>query len=294
MSITVTLDAAGKGEMSLVPFIRDKVMGSGFLNSPLYCEYRASFSRNKCRGYIDLSFTVPNEDPATKRVYYVFGNYAPKVVPVTDVYRDFINGSETWLNIDAAIHYASDGTPTTFDYNWCDVKEILRSQPSGDFYTDCNVAWFYGYDYIRFTSVRYHFRYDCRTDNMVKLRWLDADGNINCRKFVKAGRNHTASASSTWQRPHNKKTIDSGYDFGRDEWSSLALNDTMSVGDDNIPIVHYDWVKTIVGSAAVEAYIDSAWKRVSIGDATMECDPRKSQFSVTLSLILPTDDVQQF
>ena len=69
---------------------------------------------------------------------------------------------------------------------------------------------------------------------------------------------------------------------------------TITVGDDCIPMTHYDWLKTIASSAVVEAYIGGAWTRCNLGGASVECDPRKAQFSVSLTLVVPTDDVQQF
>ena len=68
----------------------------------------------------------------------------------------------------------------------------------------------------------------------------------------------------------------------------------MTIGDDCIPMTHYDWVKTLASSAVVEVMLGGVWTRVNVGDATVECDPRKAVFSATFALAVPTDDVQQF
>ena len=293
-TMTLTLDPSGKASMSLVPYIRESVVASDALDNPLYCDDEATLQENKFRGYIDVVITETSQAPITMRVNYIFGNYAPKGEKVTDVWMDYDANGDTWVNVDSASNYSSAGLPTNFEDNWCDINKIVEDDPSGDFVLPLDVAWYYGKDNIYFSTVNYHFRYDCRTDNVLKVRWLDANGNINTRKFALAGRSHGASASNTWQRPHDYKEIFLGYDRGRDEWANLTANETVTIGDDAIPVTHYDWIKTLASSAVVEAYMGGAWTRCNIGDASIECDPRKSVFSATLTLIVPTDDVQQF
>lgn len=293
-SITLTLDQWGKAELSLVPFIRNAVLTSEVLDNPLYCESGADFQQNNFRGYIDVVITEDGRTPITMRVHFIFGNYAPKGEKVTDVYMDYDANGSTWVNVDTASHYNANGAPIDFEDNWCDVSQIVESDPVGDFVLPLDVAWYYGGDDIYFSTINYHFHYDCRSDNVLKVRWLDADGNINTRKFAFAGRSHGATASTSWQRPHNTKEIELGYYRGKDEWRNITANGTITIGDDAIPVTHFDWLKTIASSAVVEAYMGGVWVRCNVGDASMECDPRKSTFSVTLTLIVPTDDVQQF
>ena len=130
-----------------------------------------------------------------------------------------------------------------------------------------------------------------------RRKWQPAlvfNGNINTRKFVVGGRSHGASTGSTWQRYHTYKEIVDGYDRGRDEWAEMTAAETLTVGDDSIPMTHYNWLKSLASTACADVFVDGAWTRCNINGATIECDPRKATFSVSLTLAMPTDDVQQF
>ena len=293
-SMTITLDSEGTAQFSLLAFIRNAVLSSGVLDNPLYCDSGADFQQNNYRGYIDVVITEEGQSPITIRVNYIFGNYAPKGEEVTDLYFDYDPDGETWCNVDSASHYTSAGLPTDMEDNWCNINEILEDTPTGDFYIPLEVAWYYGKDDIVFSAINYHFRYDCRSENVMKVRWLDANGNINTRKFTVAGRSHGASSGDSWQRPHAYKEIALGYDRGKDEWANMTANETITLGDDCIPVKQYDWLKTLASSAVVEAFIGGVWTRCNLGDVTIECDPRKEVFSATITLVVPTDDVQQF
>lgn len=293
-SLTITLDADGTAEVSLLAFIRNAVLSSGVLDNPLYCDNTADFQQNNYRGFIDVVLTEQGQSPITIRVNYIFGNYAPKGEQVTDLYFDYHPEGETWCNVDAASHYTSAGLPTDFEDNWCNINEILEDTPTGDFVVPLDVAYYYGKDNIVFSTVNYHFRYDCREDNVVKVRWLDTNGNINVRKFVIGGKSYGASSGITWNRYHAYKEIALGYDRGADIWAELTANEVLTLGDDVIPTTHYEWLKTIASTPTVEALIGGAWTRCNIADVTVECDPRKAHFSLSFTLSLPTDDVQQF
>lgn len=293
-NVTLTLDRNGCADISLLPFIRKAVFEIGMLDNPLYCEEGATFQQNNCRGYIDVVITEFEQEPVTMRVNYIFGNYAPKGEPVADVYMDYDANGSTWVNVDSATHYNANGLPIDFEDNWCDVSKIVDEIPTGDFVMPIDVAWYYGKDDIYFSTVNYHFRYDCRSNNVVKVRWLDADGNINTRKFTFAGQSFGSAIGNSWQIPHPIKEIELGYDRGRDEWAEITASESVTIGDDAIPVTHYKWLKTIASSAVVEVYMGGVWVRCNISKSTIECDPRKSTFSVTLTLALPADDVQQF
>lgn len=293
-TITITLDGDGRASLSLVPFIREAVTLNGTLDNPLYVDESADSQSNGFRGYVDVTITEEGQSARTMRIHYIFGNYAPRGEQVTDLYFDYDANGGTWVNVDDANNYGSSGEPNDFENNWCDINKIVESEPTGDFVMQLMVAWYYGNDDIQFDTVNYHFRYDCRVDNVLKVRWLDTNGNINMRKFAKAGQSHGATTSDTWQRPHDYKAIVDGYDRGLDEWANMTASETITIGDDGIPTTHYKWLKTLASSPCVEAYIDGAWTRVNIGDAKIECDPRKATFSATIALVLPTDDVQQF
>ena len=293
-SITIALDRYGQGELSLVPFIRDAVLSGGALSNPLYCDEAEEVQSNGFRGYIDISITEDGREPVAMRVNYIFGNYAPKGQLVTDLYFDYDASGGTWVNVDDVANYTAAGVPQSFEDNWANINELVESEPTGDFVLPLDVAWYYGKDNIQFSTINYHFRYDCRVDDVAKVRWLDTNGNINTRKFVVAGRSSGASTGSSWKIPHNTKEIVNGYDRGKDQWAELQANETITLGDDSIPTTHYDWLKTLSFSPCVEIFLNGAWTRVNLGDVTLECDPRKAVFSATLSLVLPADDVQQF
>ena len=293
-SITITLDGDGSATMSLLPYIRMAVLGVVTLDNPLYCDEGATFQQNNFRGYVDLTITETGQLPMTLRVHYIFGNYAPKGEEVTDLWMDYDPNGSTWVNVDAAANYNVNGVPVNFEDNWCKVNDIIEDDPGGDFVLPLEVAWYYGKDDIVFNTINYHFHYDCRVGNMLKLRWLDTNGNINTKKFTLAGRSHGGATTNTWQRPHAVKEIALGYDRGLDEWANITANETITIGDDALPIQQYDWLKTIASSAVVEAYMGGVWVRVNVADVSMQCDPRKASFSVTLTLQVPTDDVQQF
>ena len=74
----------------------------------------------------------------------------------------------------------------------------------------------------------------------------------------------------------------------------MTANEVLTLGDDVIPSTHYVWLKTIASTPTVEALIGGAWTRCNIADVTVDCDPRKAHFSLSFTLSLPTDDVQQF
>ena len=293
-SIVVTLDTNGKASLSLLPFIREAVLVAGTLDNPLYCDNTAEVQDNGFRGYIDVSMTEEGQNAMSMRVYYIYGNYAPKGQMVTDLYFDYDASGETWVNVDDAANYTAAGVPQSFEGNWCDINKIVESEPTGDFVMPLLVAWYYGKDDIQFANINYHFRYDCREGNVLKVRWLDTDGNINTRKFTIAAHSHGVASSGSWQRLHNVKEIVDGYYYGKDEWNELTASESITIGDDGIPVTHYNWLKTLGSSACVEALIGGVWTRVNLGDATIECDPRKSVFTATITLVLPTDDVQQF
>lgn len=293
-SIVVTLNQYGEAELSLVPFIRDAITFRGVLDNPLYCDDTAEQQQNGFRGRIMLSITEAGRAPVAMGIHYIFGNYAPKGEKVTDLYFDYDANGGTWVNVDDISNYSGAGVPTAFEENWCDINKIVESEPSGDFVMPLLVAWYYGKDDIEFDTINYHFRYDCRVDDVLKVRWLDTNGNINTRKFTLAGRSHGGSTSASWQRPHSTKEINLGYYRGKDEWANISANETMTIGDDMIPMQHYDWLKTLASSAVVEAFLGGVWVRCNVGDASMDCDPRKATFSTTLTLVLPTDDVQEF
>ncbi len=289
VSVVLTLDDDGNGSLSLTPFIRSAVYGNHTLNNPLLTS--GSVCNNGWRGSMVVIITEAGEIPKAVSVSYIFGNYSPRGERVTDLYFDYDPNGETWVNFDNVDNYQG-GQPTNFTANWCNINDILEDEPSGDFTITLPTAWYYGNE-IWMTGVNYHFRYDCRSERVLKVRWLDTNGNINERKFTKAATQHSASSASVWHIPHDEKAISDGYYFGRDEWRNRQSSDVIVVGDDCIPITHFDWLKTIVSAPVAEVFVDGIWVKCDIADTNIECDHRKQIFSITLNLVMPTDDIQQ-
>ena len=230
-TINITLDHHGNADVSLVPFIRKALQSASVQNEPLSSPHNVAYGANKYRG--SLSVSIVGASSITMVIYYIFGNYAPKGEMVIDLYFDYDANGETWVNVDDVTNYTASGVPNGFEGNWCDINKIVESEPSGDFVMPLLVAWYYGKDDIQFNTINYHFRYDCRVDNMLKVRWLDTNGNINVRKFVKAGRANGVASSGSWTRPHNFKEIVDGYNFGKDEWQNLTASESITIGDDS-------------------------------------------------------------
>ena len=295
--ITLTLDYYGQAEISLLPFIRQAVLESGALDNPLYCESEAIFQQNYFRGGIDVIITEDAQTPVTMHVDYIFGNYPPKGQPVENIYLDY-DYCDSCISLPPArcpaTNYNANGAPINFDDNWCDINKIVEDEPTGNFILPLDVAWYYGKDSILFSRVNYHFRYDCRTENVMKVRWLDTNGNINTRKFTLAGISNGAAVGETWRIPHATKEISLGYDRGKDEWATITPQATITLGDDAIPIEHYEWLKSLASTEIIEVLKDGVWQRCNITGNAIECDPRKSTFTITLALSVPTDDGQQF
>ena len=80
-----------------------------------------------------MTMVETGHSPITMRVYYIFGNYAPIWDEVTDLYFDYDASGETWVNVDAASNYDASGSPTDFEDNWCNINELVESEPTGDF-----------------------------------------------------------------------------------------------------------------------------------------------------------------
>lgn len=296
-TINITLNHYGNADVSLVPFIRKALQSASVQNEPLASPHNVAYGANKYRG--SLSVSIVGASSITMVIYYIFGNYAMQGKTKRDIYLDYHPDGETWCNADLASHYDSVGRPgADFANNWANANFIVGSTPTRDFDMPLDVAWFYGNYDVRFRRFTYHFRYDCRVANIMRVRWLDQNGNINVRKFVVGGRSHGGASGDAWQRPHTYKNFVAhsynSYDRGKDQWANITANETITLGDDAIPMTHFDWLKTLTSSAAVEVFKGNAWVRVNFGDASVECDPRKQTFSMSLTLILPTDDVQQF
>ena len=294
-SVTVTLNDRGAAELSLLPFIRAAVLANGALEAPLYMDAGKMSTPSPYRGLMSVGVTDFDGNRVGLPVWYIFGNFSPALRHPMDYYYDFDPYGETYCPIDIATNYAVNGEPLSdFDRAWVDVNQLVSEQPTGDFVMVIPTAHYNGNDAYSLDNRNFHFRYDCRTTNVIKLRWLDTNGGINSRKFTKTDRSRGAAAANQWQRQHAFKEVDEFYDRGSDTWADISATETLKIGDDGIAIRQFDWLKSLVSSPAVEAKFGNTWTRVQVSESSMTCDERRSVFSMSLTLVLPVDDVQQF
>lgn len=299
-SIDVTLDTYGKGEVSLLPFIRVHIASQGVQNLPLKTDASLSVVTSAEHNY----FTLEIKDLATGTtsnfvIYYIYGTNVLEYV--TDKYINLNTGDVlgTWQTLEYYANNNANGTPVDAD-NWRDCNYNLNrhiadpSQP-----TQLAVTIYRGSSIVN-TLVTYHFIEDCRVANMRAVKWLDSRGGVNIRKLTFAGENLGAVKSNAYNRPQTDLNISNGdYYCGDDKWETLQPARTITLGDDSIPNELYDWLKELVTSPVVELWSGAVngagkWLRCNLGDVTLERDPRKNTFSLTLSLAVPAYAVQQF
>ena len=292
-SIKITLDANGKASVSLLPFIRDAVMAQHGIDNPFAFDDTDNVAANLMRGSLYVNIQEGNNDGENIPVRYIFGALDPNRAEVTDVYFDYDrnSGKQNWGSIERTSLWTGS-TPTNFENNYVNLHTIVGGT-AVDFTTPLDVVNYYGKTIV-FSTVTYHFLMDTRTQNVMRLRWMDEAGNINERKFTLAGKSYGAAIGESWRRPHATHEIDNyKYYPGRDEWRTIEAAESYTVGDDNLPMCYYDWLKTIASAPFVVAQINGYWQRCNV-DCSLEVDPRKSTFSITITLAVPTPDIQQF
>ena len=293
-SITLTLDANGKGVVSLMPFMRADMETRSVLDHPM------GNTNNKWRGVLDLVVSEPNSESGEERllIYYIFGDCPPRDDMVSEVWRTYntATGDYNVLELDWADHYSSAGVPNSLDSFRSNLNDpALWVTPPSEANNTVNVAA-QEVDSNIITRVNsgnnkiYHFDIDCRADGVVQLRWIDSGGNENTRKFTKGVETQSGAAGDSYTRPHDYRVINSHYYAGRDEWANITPTRTLNVGDDAIPIEQFDWLRGLVTSQAVEMLEDNVWVRCNLGDASVERDPKKGVFAFSIQLILPTPE----
>lgn len=289
-SVTITTDTNGAANVSLLPFIRDAVFTAGALANPFAFVDADPVAANTMRGRLWLTITDDSQDPYNILVPYIFGAADPRQ-EVTDVWWDYDPNDENWGSYESTSQW-SGGQPTNFDNNWVNLSTIVGGTVL-DFSTPLDSVNYYG-DKVVFSTINYHFRFDRRTQNVLRLRWLDSFGNINERKFTAAGWSASAGMGDAWAHPHDTNTLDKwGYYRGRDQWATIEATDTITIGDDALPIEMYDSLKTIASAPFVTAKIGGFWQKV-VAAATFEADPRKTTFSATITLTIPSPTIQEF
>lgn len=289
ITVKLVLDEYGRGELSLMPFMRADAVGNNLLNNP--CA-----SSNYWRGSFSLTISLPGDTEVEKTitVYYILGDCPPRENSIAEVWRTYNMGMATNYNVlavDLASHYSS-GTPTSlssFRNCWADPSSWGTPPENDDDITLDVLA--VNSSQIVTGNVVYHFTTDRRTENVIQVRWIDQRGDLNTRKFTLAGERYEAAAGNAFERPHNAKTIISNiYDYGRDRWANVTPQRTLTFGDDAIIMGQWEWLNTLAASQVVEFYADGLWHRCNMVDSAMERDPRKSSFSASFTISVPTAD----
>jgi hypothetical protein len=135
------------------------------------------------------------------------------------------------------------------------------------------------------------------------VKWLDGQGGINVRRFTFAGESEGGVTDSSYTRHHwtrEKLEVGDNYWCGLDKWTQRTATKQITLGDDNIEQDQFSWVASLVQSSCVEVWAETSkgeylWQRCNVADSSVERDPRKSVFSVTLTLELaPIYNPQQF
>lgn len=311
ISLWVTLDEYGRAEVSLLPFIRQDVLDNDAMADPLAFR-SAGFTNapNKLRGQLTIDVLKEGETTAgdndenidvTLQPFYIFGDYSP-LTPKTDYWRTYDSDHSTPMNYDAeTIYDSATGVPTSladFMSNWQRVKDVKGGRTPNESFTMVKAVCCYNGGTMRTQNVTWHYYFDCREDNVLAVRWLDHEGNINQRKFTIGARSQSGAIGQTWNVPHTTKVITSSlndaYWHGADQWQQVTPQATITLGDDAIPIEQYDWLVDLATTVAVQVRIDDVWQRCNITGASVEADPRKKTFNISFSLTVPTYEAQQF
>lgn len=285
-SVTIVLNRYGKAEVSLMPFMRSDMADNNVLDNPCKspCGWRGSLTV-----LVSEAGTLDTEETLT--IYYIMADCPPRLNPLTDVWRTYSMDTVAYnvCAVDLTSHYTS-GIPTSlvlFKSLWENPNSWVTPPEHDDTLT---------FDVMQVLSdklvtgdVGYHFTTDKRTENVVLVRWIDTYGNLNSRKFTIGGEAYAGTIGDTYARPHSTKVIvNSSYDYGSDEWANITPQRTITFGDDGIPMGQWEWLNTLATSQCIEVYKDGLWHRCNITDGSMERDPRKTTFSVSFTLSVPT------
>lgn len=299
-SVKVTLNKYGRAEVSLLPFIRAYMADDGTLALPLESDGTVSKVDNAMRGVFALEVSEANSTDIeqTINIHYIYGTNQLQLID--DKWLNLNTGDilGTWVTLDYFADNDEHGVPTD-DSVWVNCNyNINRAFPDQD-QIQVMVTQYRGNTIVN-GVFDYHFIEDCRVDGVRAVKWLDKYGGMNIRKLTFAGESIKAAHSDQYNRPHVDRNV-SLYEYyhGDDMWETLTPTTTCDLGDDGIPMELFDWLSGLATSPVVELYngaVDGSgkWVRCNIGDVSIERDPRKSTFSLSLSLIVPSDMVQQF
>lgn len=292
-SVTVTIGTDGTAYVSLMPFIRSDIQSRNVQSNPFNTSWRGQLS-------VVISKADSSTADKTLTVYYIFGYFHAAMAMDADVWVTYnsATGDYNVVGVDWADHYNAYGVPTSLA-----SFQAVASDPSTwqNPPTEGSVATLsvqqVAASQIYSGQKNYHFTLDCRTENIINVRWIDDNGFPNTRKFAWGDETRGASVSDTYRRPHIDHTFVSGttqYDYGRDEWATIEGGRTLTIGDDAIPQNQWTWLKSLITSQCVEILEDGVWRRVNISGGSMSRDPRKATFNLSIKLVTFTDEIQQF
>lgn len=300
-AVEATLDADGKADVSLRPFMRAAMNDVGALDDPLETNSLSEAVYNKMRGVFNLDITdVVSETEVTVAIYYIYGNNVLEYN--THRYINYNTGDilGTWTTLDYFADNAADGTPDDPDaFAECNFNLNIHLDNPGSV-VPLEVSVYRGEDIVN-TVISYHLIEDCRTRGVRAVRWLDSRGGINVRKLTLTTEAHGADVGDSYERPHLTRNVVAANDYshGDDRWAAMAAATTVTLGDDAIPAELYEWLRELVTSPCVDMWsgeVDGAgkWLRCNVAESGIERDTRKGVFSLTLKLAVPTYQVQDF
>lgn len=290
-SITVTIGNDGKAAVSLMPFIRNDIKTREVQGAPFTRTWRGLLA-------VSISDADASTIATTINIYYIFGFCRPAINADSDIWLTYNSavGDYNVVTVDWGDHYTS-GTPNNLSQfvGIANDPSEWGTTPADNDTQTFEVAQFAG-NKIFVGNKTYHFALDCRTENVITVRWIDGDGCPNCRKFTVGSEQRGAAVSDAYRIPHNDYNFinNNTYDFGRDEWATIEPQRTITIGDDAIPQNQWEWLKGLVSSQCVEIFEGGIWRRVNVTTPTMERDTRKDVFNFSITLALFADDAQQF
>lgn len=303
ITINLVANSNGKATMSLYPFIMDAVKNA--LDNPMPTDGEETTMLNPFRNFLVLNVVIGGNAQRAEEIIvpFIYGGANP-YAPVFQEYRDYIPDTSlgTWATFDLAEWYDNTGEIIAqYTDEWQEANfnlvEWLSPTPTDNYTKTIGVALFYG-DKITFANLNLSLRYDCRTENVMRIKWLDARGGINSRLLTFAGESESGGTASTYERFHWDKVADTqndGYWHGTDKWAQRKATKQITLGDDAISQNQFSWLSGLVQSACIEVYRDGIWQRANIVDSAIERDPRKATFSMTITLELAPDyEPQQF
>lgn len=301
--VKLSINADGEARMSLAPFIELYLSGSD--GDMTETDSTQRLARNYFRGFlIVVILHDTSRDQLT--VPFVYGGANPLASPNRRYFDYIANGQGTWLTMDLASNYDDDGNVlSSAEQSWLNANynaNIYSPNDNDKFRWTMTLATFEG-GRIRFKRQIINFTRDCRQKDVMQVKWIDGEGQINTRLLTYAGIVEGSETQSSYTRHHwerNASLVGNGYWHGADAWEKRKATKQITLGDDNIPMEKYSWLASLVQSPSIDVWADMGddnytWQRANIVDSTIEADPRKTTFSLTVTLALdPTFPTQQF